>query len=107
MFEQQVYEGFSHVVFATQANHGSTLLKTYLDSCPESSLDSQELSSHKQAVQAQIDCLSSFSYCPSIVINHTDERLATSLTKRQTRPQPSPNCLILILVHISTSIEID
>lgn len=71
----KVYRGFSHVVFATQANHGSTLLKTYLDSCPESGPSSPALSLHKQAVQAQIDCLSSFTYCPSIVVNHTDESI--------------------------------
>ncbi|CAL1697228.1 unnamed protein product [Somion occarium] len=67
----KVYTGFSHVIFATQANHATALLETYLDSCP----NSPPLDSHRKAVQDQIDCLSQFTYCKTIVINHTDNSL--------------------------------
>jgi hypothetical protein len=76
----RTYSGFAHVVFATQANNGVPLLKTYLDSltsCTEAS--SSQLEHHRAIVQDQIDCLSSFKYCKTIVVNHIDSTLLPSV----------------------------
>ncbi|TFK57666.1 FAD/NAD(P)-binding domain-containing protein [Heliocybe sulcata] len=62
------YNGFSHIIFATQANHAAELLSCYLSNLPPDSPQSH-------FVRDQIQCLQSFTYRPSIVINHTDESL--------------------------------
>ncbi|KII86359.1 hypothetical protein PLICRDRAFT_114713 [Plicaturopsis crispa FD-325 SS-3] len=59
------YTGFSHIIFATQANHAVPLLRSYASSLPAAS----------SALDAQIRCLQSLTYRPTIVINHTDPTL--------------------------------
>ncbi|KAI0074799.1 hypothetical protein K474DRAFT_1600937 [Panus rudis PR-1116 ss-1] len=70
----KIFEGFDHVISATQANHAHDLLQTYLDSL-EVAGQSTELLEYRSRIMAQLDCLSKFTYCQSIVINHTDESL--------------------------------
>ncbi|KAJ3485500.1 hypothetical protein NLI96_g4916 [Meripilus lineatus] len=102
----QVYEGFDHIIFATQANQAVPLLTSYLNSfaappvtpatpaTPEQPTTQEEASNppaeddqheekeelriHSTYVQSQISCLSQFTYCPTIVINHTDSTLLPS-----------------------------
>ncbi|KAG5721971.1 hypothetical protein E4T56_gene18455 [Termitomyces sp. T112] len=64
----RVYTGFHHIIFATQATRAVPLLKTYRDALPH-------MSSKRQAVDAQLNCLEKFQYCSTIVINHTDPTL--------------------------------
>lgn len=75
----RTFRGFSHVIFATQANHAIPLLKTYLDSLPASDLNgSRSLEAHRTLISAQVACLSHFRYCRTIVVNHTDPSLLPS-----------------------------
>ena len=60
-----VYTGFDHIIFATQANQASSILKTYIDSIPLGSR-------HHQLVSEQIKCLDTFEYAQNVVVNHTD-----------------------------------
>lgn len=64
-----VFEGFSHVVLATEAIHAAPILESYRDALGTAS------PSHNQFIGEQIDCLRKFSYIPTIVINHTDDTL--------------------------------
>jgi len=65
----QVYSGFHHLVFATQASSAVPLLGTYMANLPS------DAETQRAAVMAQIRCLKSFKYRTTIVINHTDESL--------------------------------
>lgn len=79
----QSYSGFSHVIFATQANQAIPLLKTYLSSLarPVESKGARRLEHHRSQVQAQLWCLSSFKYCRTVVVNHTDSSLLPPETR--------------------------
>ncbi|KAI0685260.1 splicing factor, Prp19-binding domain-containing protein [Cytidiella melzeri] len=68
-----VFPAFDHVIFATQANQASRILKTYLDSIPEDSASATNR--HRDLVEQQIACLASFQYSSNIVVNHTDPTL--------------------------------
>lgn len=65
----KVFSGFSHVIMATQANHASKLLQSYLDTVP------RKLERHRTLVSKMVGALKDISYCRSIVINHTDGTL--------------------------------
>ncbi|KZT42732.1 hypothetical protein SISSUDRAFT_843635 [Sistotremastrum suecicum HHB10207 ss-3] len=60
-----VYSGFSHIIFATQANAAASILTTYAKSLTKPNQHATDL----------IQCLSKFTYIPTIVINHTDHTL--------------------------------
>ena len=128
----QVFEGFDHVILATQANQAGPLLSTYVDSLPISPSDHpapqtdsdssfmgdeavknpntreddddeeerEALRIHSEYIQSQLSCLSEFSYCPTIVINHTDSTLLPAdsrdwrdlnLVVCPSPPSPSPD----------------
>jgi hypothetical protein len=61
------YSGFSHLIIATQANSGLPLLSSYYSSLHEDS------SGHRQAVEELMQCLKSFQYRRTVVINHIDD----------------------------------
>lgn len=65
----RIYTGFHHVVFATQANRAIPLLESFVSSLPP------HAKSKRRAVQEQITCLRQFTYCSTVVINHTDPSL--------------------------------
>lgn len=65
----KIHTDFSHIILATQASSAIPLLRTYASSL------SEDAKTEKQAIQAQIQCLKSFQYRPTIVINHTDNTL--------------------------------
>ncbi|KAH8101635.1 hypothetical protein BXZ70DRAFT_106039 [Cristinia sonorae] len=69
-----VFKGFSHVVMATQANHASRLLQSYLDTVPHKVQDKSQ-KRHFYMVSRMVDALSEIKYCKSIVVNHTDSTL--------------------------------
>lgn len=74
----QVYGGFSHVVIATEANEGATLLDSYLGALDETRLR------HRNLVEQLATCLRTVRYCKAIVINHRDERvLPPEITSRK------------------------
>ncbi|KIP05790.1 hypothetical protein PHLGIDRAFT_128687 [Phlebiopsis gigantea 11061_1 CR5-6] len=76
---EKSYHGFSHVIFATQANHSIPLLQSYLDTLPDPHPKNPlYLEEQRTAVSAQIDCLQTFKYVHAIVINHTDPSLLPS-----------------------------
>ncbi|KAJ8520340.1 hypothetical protein ONZ45_g2803 [Pleurotus djamor] len=62
------YDGFSHVIFATQATRAVPLLESYAAALPR---DSRQF----ERVATQIQCIKKFEYRQSIVINHTDSSL--------------------------------
>jgi predicted NAD/FAD-binding protein len=61
------YSGFSHLIIATQANNGVPLLTSYYSSLPD------DTSEHRQTLEELIQCLKSFQYRKTVVVNHTDE----------------------------------
>ncbi|KAF8640701.1 hypothetical protein AX17_000357 [Amanita inopinata Kibby_2008] len=61
--------GFHHVIFATEANRAMPLLSSYVSSV------SPHATSHRRAIRNQVECLSTFKYRTSIVLNHTDSTL--------------------------------
>lgn len=63
---ERTYSGFSHLIIATQANHGISLLTSYYSSLPD------DTSEHRQTMDDMIQCLKSFQYRKTVVINHTD-----------------------------------
>jgi hypothetical protein len=63
-----VYNGFSHIIFATQARSAVPLIASYLPSLPCGS-------SQRPVVEELVRCLGKFQYRTTIVINHTDETL--------------------------------
>ena len=67
--QAQEITGFRHIILATQAVRAIPLLTSYLGSLPSNKLD------HVKAVQDQIQCLKSFQYRQSVVVNHTDNSL--------------------------------
>lgn len=77
------YHGFSHVVFATQANHGIPLLKSYLDTLPTptSPKNPSDLEKQRSLLGAQIQCLTNFKYVRTVVVNHTDSSLLPSCAR--------------------------
>lgn len=72
--DNRTFAGFDHVVFATQANHAASLLRNYLQSIP-GSLPASSTERHRALVKEQIECLDSFMYCQTVVVNHTDSSL--------------------------------
>ncbi|KAH9486694.1 hypothetical protein JR316_0000759 [Psilocybe cubensis] len=66
--ETTEYNGFHHVILATQASGAVPILSNYLQSMPAQS-------SHRDDVERQINCLKAFDYRKSIVVNHTDDTL--------------------------------
>ncbi|PFH54890.1 hypothetical protein AMATHDRAFT_134337 [Amanita thiersii Skay4041] len=61
--------GFHHVVFAVEAHRAIPLLSSYVMSL------SQDATFHKLEIEKQMECLSTFKYRTSIVLNHTDRSL--------------------------------
>lgn len=70
----QIYSGFHHIIFGTQANSAVPILKTYMLSLPLKS-------PKRRMVHDQIRCLETFQYRPTIVINHTDGTLMPDAPK--------------------------
>jgi hypothetical protein len=64
-----VDRGFHHVIFATEANSAAHLLSLYAASLTSAA------TRHNQSIQKLIQRLSSFHYCTSVVLNHTDRQL--------------------------------
>lgn len=64
----RIASGFSHIIFATQANSGIPILESYRSSLPLKSLQQRQ-------IDAQIACLRRFKYVRTVVVNHTDELL--------------------------------
>ncbi|KAF5377215.1 hypothetical protein D9615_006398 [Tricholomella constricta] len=62
------HTGFHHIIFATQASRAIPLLSSYRDS-----LSQQD--PKRQAAEAQLQCLETFEYRATIVVNHTDPTL--------------------------------
>lgn len=80
------FTGFDHVVFATQANQAAPLLRTYMRSIPDTSdrgklEDRHMLEQHRTLVEEQINCLGCFTYCQTVVVNHTDPTLMPDLVR--------------------------
>ncbi|KAF9066568.1 splicing factor, Prp19-binding domain-containing protein [Rhodocollybia butyracea] len=71
----QVYGGFHHIVFATQANRAVPLLESYMTSLPPNA------KAERRAVDEQITCLRKFTYCTTLVVNHTDPSLLPDDTR--------------------------
>ncbi|KAG9014737.1 hypothetical protein FRB94_010584 [Tulasnella sp. JGI-2019a] len=67
-------QGFSHVIFATQATHAVPILSTYLEHLSPTS----KLWSDTDRI---IRCLETFEYRQNIVVTHTDDRLLPSDTR--------------------------
>ena len=67
--ETRVDHGFHHVIFATEATSAASILSKYATSLPRAA------AVHRGAVLELLECLSSFKYCTSIVLNHTDRGL--------------------------------
>lgn len=65
----EVFDGFHHLVFATQASSAVPLLGSYMNNLPASA-EKQRI-----AIMDQIRCLRAFKYRSTIVINHTDDTL--------------------------------
>ncbi|KAJ4485481.1 splicing factor, Prp19-binding domain-containing protein [Lentinula aciculospora] len=65
----QIYNGFHHIIFATQAIHAVPLLESFASSLPP------HAKAKRRAVEEQVACLRQFSYCSTLVINHTDPSL--------------------------------
>ncbi|KDQ54926.1 hypothetical protein JAAARDRAFT_209119 [Jaapia argillacea MUCL 33604] len=63
-----VHSGFSHIILATQANHASAILSSYCTSLRHSS-------PQRRYIASLIQCLDTFTYKPTVVVNHTDESL--------------------------------
>ncbi|KAE9409396.1 hypothetical protein BT96DRAFT_962482 [Gymnopus androsaceus JB14] len=78
----RIYTGFHHVVFATQANRAIPLLESF-----------------RRAVQEQITCLRQFTYCSTVVINHTDP----SLLPDDIRDKRDLNLLSSVPAEVGTS----
>ncbi|KAG8897554.1 hypothetical protein FRB99_008064 [Tulasnella sp. 403] len=66
--EQCSLSGFSHVIFATQANQAASILEQYCRVLPKGSRQAS-------AVGDIIHCLEHFEYRENIVVTHTDDRL--------------------------------
>ncbi|KAG6857657.1 hypothetical protein H0H87_010226 [Tephrocybe sp. NHM501043] len=64
----RVHGGFHHIIFATQATRAVPLLTSYRDALHPSN-------PKRCAVEAQIQCLETFKYCSTIVVNHTDSTM--------------------------------
>lgn len=74
-----VYPSFDHVIFATQANQAASILKSYLDTIPDTPTTTSKFQSndhltheHRGLVEQQIKCLETFEYATNVVVNHTD-----------------------------------
>ncbi|KAI0063114.1 hypothetical protein BV25DRAFT_1824661 [Artomyces pyxidatus] len=67
---EQVTTGFSHVIFATQANHAAPLVAAYARALYASA----ELIPAHHAIKLST-CLAQFEYRQTIVVNHTDASL--------------------------------
>ncbi|KAJ3864584.1 splicing factor, Prp19-binding domain-containing protein, partial [Lentinula novae-zelandiae] len=65
----QIHTGFHHIIFATQAVRAVPLLEAFASSLPP------HAKAKRRAVEEQIACLRQFTYCSTLVINHTDSSL--------------------------------
>ncbi|KAJ4471376.1 splicing factor, Prp19-binding domain-containing protein [Lentinula edodes] len=65
----QIHTGFHHIIFATQAVRAVPLLESFVSSLPP------HAKAKRRAVEEQIACLRQFTYCSTLVINHTDSSL--------------------------------
>ncbi|KAJ3843510.1 splicing factor, Prp19-binding domain-containing protein [Lentinula raphanica] len=65
----QVHTGFHHIIFATQAIRAVPLLESFISSLPP------HAKAKRRAAEEQVACLRQFSYCSTLVINHTDPSL--------------------------------
>lgn len=63
-----VHEGFSHVIFATQANHAAPIVSIYADALSDKKGEAGPALRAKELT----DCLKKFEYRHTIVVNHTD-----------------------------------
>ncbi|PPQ98873.1 hypothetical protein CVT24_003504 [Panaeolus cyanescens] len=63
------YDGFQHLIFATQASGAVPLVESYIANLPPSQ-------THRRTVLHDVvSCLKTFKQCTSMVINHTDSTL--------------------------------
>jgi hypothetical protein len=69
------FDGFSHVIFATEANTAATILRTYSSSLTQGSSTNPSLTQEATRISHLADALGTISYRQSIVINHTDSSL--------------------------------
>ncbi|KAJ3986320.1 hypothetical protein F5890DRAFT_1005281 [Lentinula detonsa] len=65
----RVHTGFHHIIFATQAVRAVPLLESFASSLPP------HAKAKRRAVEDQVACLRQFTYCSTLVINHTDPSL--------------------------------
>lgn len=64
-----IHEGFSHVIFATQANHAAPIVSLYADALSDRKGE-QAIAALKTKELAE--CLKKFEYRQTVVVNHTD-----------------------------------
>ncbi|KAJ3802562.1 hypothetical protein GGU11DRAFT_549248 [Lentinula aff. detonsa] len=65
----RIHTGFHHIIFATQAVRAVPLLESFVSSLPP------HAKAKRRAVEDQVACLRQFTYCSTLVINHTDPSL--------------------------------
>ncbi|KAJ3997896.1 splicing factor, Prp19-binding domain-containing protein [Lentinula boryana] len=65
----RIHTGFHHIIFATQAVRAVPLLESFASSL------SPHAKAKRRAVEDQVACLRQFTYCSTLVINHTDPSL--------------------------------
>jgi predicted NAD/FAD-binding protein len=71
----QTYRGFTHVIFATQANSAARILKTYMDTTPGLG------SANDQQMEHALRALQTFRYLKNIVVNHSDDNLLAPMER--------------------------
>ncbi|TFK40924.1 splicing factor, Prp19-binding domain-containing protein [Crucibulum laeve] len=71
----EVHSGFHHIIFATQASSAVPLIRSYMQSLLP------DATRQRSSVGELIQCLQSFTYRPTIVINHTDGTLVPDDTR--------------------------
>jgi hypothetical protein len=62
------HQDFNHVIFATQAKYAIPILSSYVPFLEKDTIQ-------QRTVEEQIECLKSFRYRPSVIVNHTDASL--------------------------------
>ena len=77
-----IYTDFAHIIVATQADHAANLLDSYLDTLPSRvstvKKNQSALDTHRSLVASQVENLRRFTYCRTLVVNHTDSTLLPS-----------------------------
>lgn len=70
----KTFDGFHHVIFATQANQAGSLMESYLGTLPNSAATARVPSAERERerLQSVLEKLPAFKYERSTVVNHTD-----------------------------------